>query len=93
MAVRTAHRPVSTRQAAEIANCNTRHVMRPLNIWSPSGTNSMEQLPSSEPSEDIPTTLFQTNVHYHVRKAPLLVPVLHTLIHSTPPHLNPLNPF
>jgi hypothetical protein len=88
MAARTAHRLVSTRQPSEIVNCNTTHVMHPLNIWSPSGTNSMEQLPSSEAIEDIPT-LLQTNVHYPVHKAPLLVPVLDTLIHSTPFHLNP----
>ena len=39
----------------------------------------MEQLPSSEAIEDIPTTLLQTNAHYHVHKTPLLVPVLNTL--------------
>lgn len=89
MAARTAHTQVPIRQPAEMANCNTRHIMRPLNNWSPSGTNSMEQLPSSKAIEDIPTTLLQTNVHYHVHKAPLLVLVLDTLNHSTPFHLNP----
>ena len=88
MAAWTARRQVSTRQPAEIANCNTRHVMYPLNIWSPSGTNSVEKLPSSQAIEDIPTSLLQTNVHYRVHKAPLLVLVLDTLIHFTPSLLN-----
>jgi hypothetical protein len=90
MAARTAHRQVAALQPAELVNRSIRHVMSPLNISSPSRSNSMGQLPCSEAIEDIPTTLLQTNVHYHVHKAPLLVSVRDTLIQSTPSHLNPL---
>jgi hypothetical protein len=63
--------------------------MRLINIWSPSGTNSMEQRPSSEAIEEI-LTFSQTKVHYHVHKTPLLVPVPDRVIQSTPTHLKPL---
>lgn len=91
MAARTVRRQVANRQPEGIGNRYTRHVMRPSNIWSPLGTNSMEKLPSSQATY-IPTSLLQTNVHYRVHGAPLLVPVLDTLIHATPFHLNPLQP-
>jgi len=56
--------------------------MRPLNIWSVSGTNSMVQLPFSETIEDVPTTLLQTNA-LSCSQGPI--------IGSSPGHINPLH--